>query len=64
MLEVGSDEVRLYREVVRASLTRTRAAVMWAGFRYQLLRVEETPLEAQEAGFIAGLYKAGILVRC
>ncbi len=62
-LEVGPDEVRLYREAVRAFLIRTRASVLQAGFRYQLLRVEETTLEAQEAGLIAGLYKAGILVR-
>lgn len=52
MLEVGSDEARLYRE-----------AVMQTGFRYQLLRVEETPLEAYEAGLISGLYKVGILFR-
>ena len=62
-LEVGPDEVRLYREAVRAFLGRTRAAVLQAGFRYQLARVEETPLEAQEAQLIAGLYKARILVR-
>lgn len=62
-LEVGPDEVRLYHEAVRAFLVRTRASVLQAGFRYQLLRVAETPLEAQEAGLIAGLYKAGILVK-
>ena len=62
-LEVGPDEVRLYREAVRAFLVRTRASVLQAGFRYQLLRIDETPLEAQEAGLIGGLYKARILVR-
>ncbi len=62
-LEVGPDEVRLYREAVRAFLVRTRASVLQAGFRYQLLRVDDTTLEAQEAGLIAGLYKARILVR-
>lgn len=62
-LEVGPDEVRLYGEAVRAFLVRTRAAVLQAGFRYGLARVEETPLEAQEAQLIAGLYKSGILVR-
>ena len=62
-LEVGPDEVRLYREAVRAFLVRTRASVLQAGFRYQLLRVEEGGLEAQEAGLIGGLYKAGVLVR-
>ena len=62
-LEVGPDEVRLYREAVRAFLVRTRAAILQAGVRYQLARVEEGTLEAQEAQLIAGLYKAGILVR-
>jgi len=62
-LEVGPDEVRLYGEAVRAFLVRTRAAVLQAGFRYGLARLEETPLEAQEAQLIAGLYKSGILVR-
>ncbi len=62
-LEVGPDEVRLYREAVRAFLVRTRVSVLQAGFRYRLLRVDDTTLEAQEAGLIAGLYKARILVR-
>ncbi len=62
-LEVGEGEVQLYREAVQRFLARTRAAVVQAGFRYCLVRVEETPLEAQEAGFLAALYRAGILVR-
>lgn len=62
-LEVGPDEVRGYREAVHGFLGRTRAAALQAGFRYCLVRVEKGPLEAQEASFLAALYRAGILVR-
>ena len=62
-LEVGEREVQGYHEAVQAFISRTRTAVLRAGFRYCLVRVEETPLEAQEAGFLAALYRAGILVR-
>jgi len=62
-LAVGPDEVRGYREAVHGFLGRTRSAVLQAGFRYCLVRVEEGPLEAQEASFLAALYRAGILVR-
>ncbi len=62
-LEVGESEVQLYKEAVQRFLTRTRGAVLQAGFRYCLLRVEEEPLAAQEANFLAMLYRAGILVR-
>ena len=62
-LEVGPDEVRLYKDALHRFLIRTRAAVLQAGFRYCLVRVEEEPLEAQEATFLGALYRAGILVR-
>ncbi len=62
-LEVGEGEVQLYREAVHRFLTRTRAGVLQAGFRYALVRVEERPLEEQEASFLGVLYRSGILVR-
>ena len=62
-LEVGEREVQGYREAVQHFLARTRAAVVQAGFRYCLVRVDEGPLAAQEAGFLAALYRAGILAR-
>lgn len=64
-LNVGPDEVRRYHEAVRAFLTRTRAAVLGAGFRYALLRVPEAEQEAsvQDAALIESLYRAGVLAR-
>ena len=62
-LEVGEREVQGYHEAVQRFLARTRAAVLQAGFRYCLVRVDEEPLAAQEASFLAALYRAGVLVR-
>ena len=62
-LEVGEREVQGYHEAVQHFLARTRAAVLQAGFRYCLVRVDEEPLAAQEASFLAALYRAGMLVR-
>lgn len=72
-LEVGPDEVRLYREAVRAFVSRTREAVLGAGFRYLLLTEgdpaapnRDAPREdaaARESGLFAALVRAGVLVR-
>ena len=40
-LFVGPDEVRAYREAAQAFVTRTRAAILRAGFRHTLLRVAD-----------------------
>ena len=62
---VGPDEVRRYHEAVRAFLTRTRAAVLGAGFRYALLRVPDAEQDdaAKDAALIESLYRAGMLAR-
>ena len=45
-LPVGSDEVRVYREEVKRYLERTRTAILRAGFKHVLLRVQRPTADA------------------
>lgn len=62
-LLVGPEEVRAYRQAVQRFLTRTRSAVLRAGFRYTLLRVAGEDEAGLERAAFAALLKAGILIR-
>ena len=67
-LAVGPDEVRAYREAVQGFVSRTRAAILRAGFRHVLLRVpgdsapDSDPEDAVlERAAFAELVRAGVL---
>lgn len=62
-LEVRPDEVRAYREAVQGFVRRTRAAILRAGFRHTLLRVDDSDPVALERAAFAALIREGILVR-
>ncbi len=60
-LLVGPEEVRAYRQTVQRFMERSRAAILRAGFRHALLKVnneDEADLERQA---FAALIRAGIL---
>ena len=61
-LPVGPEQVRAYREEVRLHLKRTRAAILRAGFRHQLLVVPGAGEEDERQAF-AALVRLGLLVK-
>ncbi len=62
-LPVGPAEVRAYRQAMRDFVSRTRSAIMRAGFRHQLLRVPGAGDEDLEKVVFQALLKSGIIIR-
>jgi hypothetical protein len=62
-LFVGPDEVRAYREAAQTFVSRTRAAIVRAGFRHTLLRVADEDDTALERAAFGALVREGVLIR-
>lgn len=61
-LPVGPEEVKAYRAEVREHLKRTRAAILRAGYRHQLLPVPAVGAEDETAA-LGALVRHGLLVK-
>ena len=59
-LLVGPNEVDAYRQSVQEFVTRTRGAILQAGFRHLLLRSTEDDHEALERNALSSLIREGI----
>lgn len=62
-MEAGPAEVRAYRDAVRQHVSRTRSAILKAGFRHLLIRVPELTGEERDQDAFAALLRAGIIIR-
>lgn len=58
-LPVGADEVRAYREEVKRYLERTRTAILRAGYKHVLLKVQRAATDVQRQGARAAASAAG-----
>lgn len=61
-LPVGAAEVAAYKLEQRAFLARTRGAILKAGFRHVLLKVDRSPLGVERQA-LAALIRTGIFVK-
>ena len=62
-LQVGPAEIRLYRQAVLNYVTRTRSAILKAGFRHLLVRVPELDQDYRDREVFRSLLSSGIIVR-